>query len=80
MDTNFSEVDDVARLILSYLQTNNEAGDTLEGIVRWWILRQRLDESMTVVQLALDKLKAEGIIAERQGTDRRIIYYFAKSG
>ena len=79
MSTNsLAEVDEVARLIFSYLQTNSEAGDTMEGIVKWWVLRQQLNESLTVVQQALDKLKAEGVITERQGTDRRVIY-FAKS-
>lgn len=73
-----AQVNEVARLILSYLQTNNDAGDTLEGIVKWWVLSQQLNEAMTVVQQALDKLKDDGIIVERQGPDRRVIY-FAKS-
>lgn len=73
-----ADVNEVARLILSYLETNSDAGDTLEGIIKWWVLSQQLNESMTVVQRALDELKDKGIIVERQGPDRRVIY-FAKS-
>lgn len=73
-----ANVNEVARLILSYLETHSDAGDTLEGIIKWWVLSQQLDESMTVVQRALHELKDKGVIVERQGPDRRVIY-FAKS-
>lgn len=75
MDTGSpKDIDEVAQLIYDYLQANAEAGDTLEGIVKWWILGQRINESMVVVQKALEKLKADGIIIERQSADQQTIY------
>ena len=75
MDTSSpNDIDEMAQLIFDYLQANAEAGDTLEGIVKWWILGQRINESMLVVQKALDKLKADGVILERQSANQPTIY------
>ncbi len=75
MDTSSpNDIDEMAQHIFDYLQANAEAGDTLEGIVKWWILGQRINESMLVVQKALDKLKADGVIIERQSANQPIIY------
>lgn len=75
MDTGSPQnIDEMAQLIYNYLQANAEAGDTLEGIVKWWILGQRINESMLVVQKALDKLKADGVIIERQSANQQTIY------
>jgi hypothetical protein len=70
-----NNVDEMAQLIFDYLQANSEAGDSLEGIIKWWILGQRINESTLVVQKALDKLKAEGLIIERQSANQPTIYY-----
>ena len=60
--------------ILSYLLDNPEAGDTLEGIVDWWLLKQRIRfETLTVAQ-AVAQLVNDGFVIAQQGPDSRIIY------
>jgi hypothetical protein len=51
-----SGVEDLAAEILQYLRSHGSAADTAEGIAQWWIKRQRLEESMDQVQLALNYL------------------------
>ena len=60
--------------ILGYLLDNPDAGDTLEGIVEWWLLKQRIRfETLTVAQ-AVAKLVNDGLIVAQHGPDSRIIY------
>jgi len=62
MSTSDSEV---LREILSYLLQRPEGKDTFEGIARFWIPRQRIRESMRVVQGVLQELVAKGFLQER---------------
>ncbi len=60
--------------ILEYLLEHPSAGDTLEGIVDWWLLEQRIRfETLTVAQ-AVAQLVNDGLITAQQGPDSRIIY------
>jgi hypothetical protein len=56
---------ELTRAILQYLMEHNEAADTTEGILRWWILNENLKERMTRVQAALDWLINKGWIERR---------------
>ena len=51
--------------ILSYLLKNPDAGDTLEGIARFWTSPQRVDLRLDDVQDVLGSLVAEGILTEQ---------------
>ena len=55
----------LASEILSYLLKNPEAGDTLEGIARFWTARQRIDLMLLDVQDAVAELVAEGFVKEQ---------------
>jgi hypothetical protein len=60
--------------ILGYLLDNPNAGDTLEGIVGWWLLKQRIRfETQTVAQ-AVTRLVNDGLVVAEEGPDSRIIY------
>ena len=48
--------------ILSYLRAHPQAADTVDGIVEWWLPRQRHDEAVDRVQHALDELVARGLV------------------
>lgn len=48
--------------ILSYLRKNPDAGDTLEGIMRWWLEFERVDQSADEVAEALDSLLEKGLL------------------
>jgi len=51
--------------ILSYLLKNPDAGDTLEGIARFWTARQRIDLMVRDVQDAVAELVAQGFVKEQ---------------
>ena len=66
--------DKACQHILGYLLDNPDAGDTLEGIADWWLLKQRIRfETLTVAQ-AVAQLVNDGLITAQQGPDSRIIY------
>ena len=61
----------ISRMILGYLRKNPDAGDTLEGITRWWLNMERIDLSVKEVAQALESLMEQGVITinkDRGGT------------
>lgn len=60
--------------ILAYLHANPEAQDTLEGIVEWWLLDQKISRQTERVKQALAELTERGLIVARIGTDSRVHY------
>lgn len=60
--------------ILAYLAEHPEAEDTLEGIVHWWLLEQKIKNLTAGVEAALDKLVAQGLVLEHRRKDGRIHY------
>ncbi|HEV2863886.1 MAG TPA: hypothetical protein VGX48_23020 [Pyrinomonadaceae bacterium] len=65
--------------ILKYLQAHPEAGDTLEGIAGWWLMQQRVEDSVRVVSKVLEQLKADGVIVERHTRGGKSIYLMSES-
>ena len=59
----------VAMSILAYLNDNPEAQDSLEGILRWWLLDRMIEEQMVLVESALASLVAAGLVTEVAGRD-----------
>ncbi len=47
-------------MILTYLRRNPDAGDTLEGISRWWLEYEKIDSTTEEVSVVLEKLIKEG--------------------
>jgi hypothetical protein len=64
----------VAAEILEYLRDHPRAGDTLEGIVEWWLPRQRYEHSVLRIQRALDDLVATGRVAKTGLPDGTAFY------
>jgi hypothetical protein len=60
--------------ILAYLVDHPKAQDTLEGIVEWWLLEQKIKYETARVQEALSELIAKGMILEEKGWDSQIYY------
>jgi hypothetical protein len=57
--------DDIVKLadeISSYLQAHPDATDTLEGVITWWLTRQRYMQATAEVQCALDYLESRGVV------------------
>lgn len=65
---------EVSYQILAYLYENPEAGDTFDGIVEWWLLRQRIKFETRNVSEAVTRLVLQGLIEEHEGSDSRIFY------
>jgi hypothetical protein len=60
--------------ILAYLAEHPDAQDTLEGIVEWWLMDQRIVNQTARVREALDELVNGRLILERQSKDSRTHY------
>jgi hypothetical protein len=60
--------------ILAYLAENPDAGDTMEGIVEWWLLERTIKRETEKVKDALDELVAQGFVTERKGSSS-LTYY-----
>ena len=60
--------------ILRYLRAHPQAADTVDGIVEWWLPRQRYDEAVDRVQSALDELVARGLMEKTTLVDGTVLY------
>ena len=68
------ESSDLASQLLSYLAENPDAQDTLEGIVDWWLMQQRIEYEISRVKDALTWLVSSGLVVEASGRDSRVFY------
>jgi hypothetical protein len=59
----------IACEILAYLVEHPQASDTLDGIVRWWLLEQKIRRQTAKVKEALAELVREGLVIERKAPD-----------
>ena len=64
----------IASDILAYLVERQQAQDTLEGIVQWWLMEQRIKQAISDVKSALDELVREGLVLELEGADGQARY------
>ena len=53
-------VNSIANEILDYLELHPDSVDSIDGIAKWWLKRQRYEEALTNVQLAVEHLLDEG--------------------
>jgi len=65
--------------ILAYLVDYPKAQDTLEGIVEWWLLEQKIKYETSRVKEALADLVAMEVLLERKGPDSQIHYRINQS-
>jgi hypothetical protein len=65
---------EVARRILRYLQANPQAKDTLEGIVEWWLLQERIEEAVDWVSKAITWLVTNGYLLEKKISGSKTLY------
>ncbi|HEX7317130.1 MAG TPA: hypothetical protein VF297_24740 [Pyrinomonadaceae bacterium] len=70
-ETNKSHV---AQELLSYLARHPDAQDTLEGILEWWLLEEKIRRRAFEVKEALAELVRSGLLRERKGKDERVHY------
>ena len=61
-------------MILDYLKRNPGAGDTMEGIARWWLDQARIEVSVEQVREALEELIDLGVIKTEPLKDGSILF------
>lgn len=54
----------VAGRISRYLESRPKSLDSLDGILRWWLLKQQIEESKEIVQAAMDYLVSNGEVEQ----------------
>ena len=52
----------LAEEIIRYLENRPDAADTVEGISRWWLMKQRFQNSIAQVEKALEYLEHQNLI------------------
>ncbi len=62
MSEDQDHIADLASAIEAYLDAHPAAADTAEGIARWWLVRQRVEHTMTQVDAALRLLLDRGSV------------------
>ncbi|MEM7358183.1 MAG: hypothetical protein AAF431_03685 [Pseudomonadota bacterium] len=72
-----NRIRDVAQEISRYINKRPNAAETAEGVTNWWISRQRIEESIEVVENALEYLVAQKKLVKRS-LGRRTLYMKAK--
>jgi len=77
-DSDEIKVTRIASDIARYLEDRPNAADTLDGITKWWLLRQRIEESDALVREALDHLISESVVVRKRNLDGDYVYSSAK--
>jgi hypothetical protein len=71
---NHRDTEIVGEVILRYLDAHADAADTVEGIARWWVLRQRYDESLAAVERAVVELERRNLVKRSVLPDGTVLY------
>jgi len=74
----FRKKETVEKLILSYLERNPDAVDTVEGITKFWMQKENVGIAIAKVSRTLDKLVKKGHIKAFQGLDGTLYYKLKK--
>ncbi len=64
----------LAQEVDDYLRSYPDAADSIEGIVNWWLLRQRHEQTRELVQQALEHLVAQGLVNKIATPGGEVIY------
>ena len=58
--------EETSKKILDYLLKNPDAGDTLEGISRWWVQSEYIEQSVDEVASVLERLTEKGLVKKQK--------------
>jgi Fe2+ or Zn2+ uptake regulation protein len=64
----------VAAEIVRYLRQHAEAADTVEGVARWWLSRQRYEEAIATVERAMAMLVNRQMVEKHTLPDGTAVY------
>jgi hypothetical protein len=60
--------------ILGYFVRNPKAADTLEGVARWRLLEEEIQNSIAQTEAALEWLVAQGLLEKLQPPGSRCVF------
>jgi hypothetical protein len=60
---------EISNAILSYLLEHPDAQDTLEGIVKWWLVAHMIESRTNVVKEVVADLTSRRLLIQHQGRD-----------
>ena len=63
-----------ATAIDRYLASRPKATETVEGVAKWWLVRQRYKDSIELVQEALDLLVNQGEVEKVRVAGGKVLY------
>jgi hypothetical protein len=72
--SSFERPDPMTQQLLDYWIQHPEAQSTVEAIVEWWLLEQRIQKAAEEVRPLLAELVAKEFVLERRQADGRICY------
>jgi hypothetical protein len=64
----------MAKMILSYLIKNPEAKDTIQGIAKWWLLNEKIDQTLNNILNAMNFLTIQNLVHENNFRNDCISY------
>ena len=70
--------EEISEQIVKYLQKNPDSGDTLEGIARFWLKFEKIDQSVDDVRDALEMLIEKGVLRRNETSTGKTIYELVK--
>jgi hypothetical protein len=73
-DTSPSRRSQISYQILAYLADHPQAQDTVEGIVEWWLLEQRIKQATSQVKTALEQLISKDLVVARKDKTGRVYF------
>lgn len=65
----------LAEAISGYLAQRPHAADTLAGLAKWWVLRQRMFDTEADVKCAADYLVEQGLLEKRTLANGEVLYH-----
>jgi hypothetical protein len=65
---------EVTEEVLSYLDRHPDAADSLDGIVQWWLPRQRYEIERERIEAVLEVLVKKGLLVKSRLVDGTVVY------
>ena len=66
--------EEISNAILHYLLKHPQAQDTLEGIIHWWILEEKIYQRTLEISEVLKSLVEKGFLIEKKMSSSDVLY------
>lgn len=73
-----NDKEEIAKRISGYLQKNPDAGDTVEGITRWWLESEKINKLANNIAEVLESLIKKGVVRRMEVKGGNPVYKICK--